>query len=610
MKRSPAKPASRRSRISPRGWRQSGSVVQTWHWVAISLLLVNAAAVPGLTIENSRSLEHRRLPAAMAIDPAGERLFVANESSGSMSVITTSEPHIVTEWPIGQRLADVVVVPSRNLVLTVDTQQHLLRAHRWQDDRLVHIAEIQVPAHPVQLQVDASGSRIAVSSLWARQVSLWQLTEGDTFEPLWVQDLDFAPHHLQFVHTDATLIVADAFGGHLAAVQVSDGQLLRDRVIPAHKIRGLNLTPDGQRLIVSHQMLNGLAHAIRNDVHWGLMMSNDLRWLDLEVLLSSDENFHRQSHMHPLGQPGAGMADPAGIALSSQGVVAVAVQGVDRVLMGVESDFSLRSISVGPGPVDLVFSPEGQRLYVAHRWDDSVSIIDVEDRDPVARISLGPTPEETLVERGRRLFHEARLAHDGWMSCASCHVDGHTNGHLNDNFSDDSFGAPKRVLTLLGVHGTEPLAWNGSKDSLETQVKASLEATMQSPNPPQEEDIAAISAFVRSLTPPPSISQARHRSDAPAEARGAQLFSNLGCRECHAGDQLTSPRNYDVGLIDEQGNREFNPPSLLGISQRPPYFHDARAQDLEAVIDQVRHQLTRDLSSDERADLLAYLRSL
>ena len=50
------------------------------------------------------------------------------------------------------------------------------------------------------------------------------------------------------------------------------------------------------------------------------------------------------------------------------------------------------------------------------------------------------------------------------MSCHSCHTDGHTNGQLNDNLSDfKTFGAPKRVLSLLGKRDTMPLAWNGGR---------------------------------------------------------------------------------------------------------------------------------------------------
>src|SRR2546429_167098 len=83
------------------------------------------------------------------------------------------------------------------------------------------------------------------------------------------------------------------------------------------------------------------------------------------------------------------------------------------------------------------------------------------------RIPLGPQPELSLAERGELLFYDARLSHDGWFSCHSCHTDGHSNGLLNDNLGDGSFGAPKRVLSLLGVRDTGPWAWNGTMPDLE-----------------------------------------------------------------------------------------------------------------------------------------------
>jgi cytochrome c peroxidase len=65
-----------------------------------------------------------------------------------------------------------------------------------------------------------------------------------------------------------------------------------------------------------------------------------------------------------------------------------------------------------------------------------------------------------------------------------------------------------------------------------------------------------------------------------------------------------------VGIHDKQGNTQFNPPSLRGVSQRGPYFHDNRAETLEAVFRDVGHQLDRDLSDAELRDLIAFLNRL
>jgi cytochrome c peroxidase len=79
---------------------------------------------------------------------------------------------------------------------------------------------------------------------------------------------------------------------------------------------------------------------------------------------------------------------------------------------------------------------------------------------------------------------------------------------------------------------------------------------------------------------------------------------------CHVTPRFTSPESYDVGMVDEKGNREFNPPSLRGVSQRRPFFHDNRASTLEDVFLKHRHQLDEALDDEERVALLAFLRSL
>ncbi|HCQ85102.1 MAG TPA: hypothetical protein DIV36_10845, partial [Verrucomicrobiales bacterium] len=41
---------------------------------------------------------------------------------------------------------------------------------------------------------------------------------------------------------------------------------------------------------------------------------------------------------------------------------------------------------------------------------------------------------------------------------------------------------------------------------------------------------------------------------------------------------------YKVGIQDEAGEADFNPPSLRGLSQRDDLFHDNRAHSIEAVL--------------------------
>jgi len=226
-----------------------------------------------------------------------------------------------------------------------------------------------------------------------------------------------------------------------------------------------------------------------------------------------------------------------------------------------------------------------------------------------SHLPLGPTPELGPAERGEQLFFSARLSHASWFSCHSCHVDGHTNGGQSDTFGDDTEGAPKRVLSLLGVGETGPWGWNGKKSTLPKQIHQSAASTMRGKDL-TDKAATDIAAFLKTLQPPPPFQPATTPTDKALVKDGRRLFESLNCTDCHTGTVLTSADVYDVGLVDERGLRKFNPPTLRGVGYRENLFHDKRASNLEEVFTKFEHQFDRKLSGTELKSLLRYLRSL
>ena len=115
---------------------------------------------------------------------------------------------------------------------------------------------------------------------------------------------------------------------------------------------------------------------------------------------------------------------------------------------------------------------------------------------------------------------------------------------------------------------------------------------------------------MKTLQPAPPIDALSDAGERAAVERGRAVFSLRGCSGCHAAPTFTSPRTYDVGLQDELGNHQFNPPSLRGVSQRAAFFHDGRATYLKSVFTVYQHPGKTHIAPDELADLLAYLRSV
>jgi YVTN family beta-propeller protein len=574
------------------------------------------AALHASQIQASEPLMSRALlrrPVALRFSEDGKGLFVANQQSGTISVIDVVAKKVVAEVAVGKTLSSLAILPRQKLLLATDEAAHEVILLKFAAaDQLQIIQRLPVSPYPVSIVIAADGNRCFVASLWSRRLSAIDI-EAESDRPLVLAkqiDLSFAPREQTLLTQENKLAVADAFAGRLAFFDPADLSLQVSKEFPGHNIRGLGVSVDGQKILVAHQMLNDLAHTIQNDVHWGMLMSNDLRWLKVESALAGGKELYHGAHMHPLGEPGKGSGDPGGLDVSAGGTVVVTLSGINHVTLGKEADFSLYRVSVGRRPVAVKISPDSASAFVANRNDDSLSVVSLADREVTATIPLGKQPGLTQIQRGEILFHDANLSHDGWMSCSSCHPSGHANGQLNDNLSDLSFGAPKRVLSLLGQKDTAPYAWNGKVKDFATQIRSSLEKTMQSDEAPQEEQVQSLAAYLDALELPPPLDVLRDTQDKAAVARGRKVFAQHDCARCHAPPTYTSPDVYDVGLKDKEGNIRFNPPSLRGLSHRGPFFHDGSAKTLEEVFQVRKHPRDAAYTPDEVKDLVEFLRSL
>jgi len=581
--------------------------------VPIATCVVSRAHLGDESATN-RSAVRFRGPVALVLLDDGKTLLTANRRSGSISFVDTATAKVANEVPVGKRLSGLVQVSGGDLLLAIDEAAHELILLERKGSSLSIVSRLKVAEYPVSVQITADGSRCYVAALWSRQLSICDVvTAASDQQPAGlmlskVLCLPFAPRKQLLVEGDKRLIVADAFGGILAVIDTTRGEIEALRELPAHNIRGLTLNADGSRLLVSHQILNALARTTPDDVHWGMLMGNVVRALKLENVLAKEADVLRESVVHPVGEAGNAAADPAAIALTATGEIAVVLAGVGEIGFFPENDSAFRRVALGGRPTEVVMSPDGGRAYVADELSDTISVVDVKAAQRISEIRLGPQPQLSLADHGERLFYNGRLSHDGWMSCHSCHTDGHSNGLLNDNLGDGSFGAPKRVLSLLGVEKTGPWAWKGDVTELEAQIKKSIETTMRGRSP-RNEDVEALAAFLRTLVAaPPTISESQR--DLDAIKRGGILFEARQCDRCHVPPEYTSPATYDVGLKDEFNHVRFNPPSLRGVSQRDALFHDNRAASLQEVFTRFKHQLMDDLSDSDRADLIAFLRSL
>ncbi|MCO6457562.1 MAG: hypothetical protein J5I93_19855 [Pirellulaceae bacterium] len=568
-------------------------------WTLIAGLLC-AQASADAAIAAGELPSHVRRPVALV--PAGDVVLVANQHSGTLSVLDVRAGQVVSEHPVAGRISHLVPHPGRADAWVLDEAGHRLLAVTRGGGGLQVVQVADLPAYPVRAAVWPEGRRVLVSSLWSRRLTVlrmdesWERTLGRS-----ELALDFPPRELLWLPDERRLLVADAFGGRLAVVDVAAERVERVRQLDAHNLRGLALSGDGRTLYLTHQSLDSSAWTDRDDVHWGILMTNALHGVPVESLLRGEGDPLRDAWIERLGQVGRAAGDPGPVWLDHQGRLAVALSGVGEV--SVTGGSYAQSVAVGSRPVALCVV--GDLLLAANHLDDSVSVIDLGEGQVVRTISLGPAPELTASQRGERLFFDARLSHDRWMSCHSCHSEGHTIERLSDTLGDGGYGAPKRILSLLGTGRAGPWAWNGSSESLEDQIQKSVRSTMHGAELSADQ-VRDLVAYLHTLEPPPPP---RPVKSAEVEL-GRQVFQREGCQQCHRPPTYTSAGVYDVRLTDRLGARRFNPPSLLGVGQRDLLLHDGLATSLEQVILELRHPAGRSLDPDDARALLEFLRSL
>lgn len=575
--------------------------------ILLSILMLPSQADGG---ESRLRVQHRRPAAAVLIDD-GTRLCVANRRSGTLSLLDVTTRNVF-EKQIGQQLSDIVELPGSGTLLVTDFAGGAVIVVKSSAEGLQIVDRADVAAWPESIAVNESGDLVCVASLWSRRLTILSrvsavASEDDQLKKLHDVDLPFASRAIEFV--DATqVVVADSFGGRLAVVDCAAGTKTVEHELSIHNVRDMTVGNEG-RLYLTCQRLNSKAYTDRDDIHWGVLMANEILAIDIDSLLR-DGGGALMTERISLGGPGEGAGDPEAVFVTPEKFV-VTLAGTDELAIVERVGVRESRISTGKRPLDVLHDKSTDRVFVVNSLSDSVSIVDLAENRTVDTISLGPSPSLGAVERGEAAFFNAGLSLESWMSCHSCHTDGHTNNGLADTLGDGDFGDAKRVPTLRGVWSTGPWAWNGSEHQLHGQIRKSVSTTMHA-SEVDDDLILDLTAYVSKLNRSPSLAVARGKGPHPTvEYKAREVFETAGCSACHNGfTSYTTDDVFDVGLNDAHGNSQFNPPSLSGISQRDRLFHDGRARSIEDVLMRFEHPVGDTVSERERKILIEFLEAL
>ena len=284
-------------------------------------------------------------------------------------------------------------------------------------------------------------------------------------------------------------------------------------------------------------------------------------------------------------------------------------------------------IPVGRNPKGVALSPDGARLYVANRLDDTVSVIDTAARKVVRTIELGGPAELTPQRRGEQLFFDARFAFHGGFSCSNCHLESTFDG-LQWDLEPDGFGVDIVDNRLLeDVDGTEPFKWNGGNPDLETECGPRTEKYFYRSQSYSREELGDLVSYIKSMPLRPNRYRLPNGELTAAQERGKDIFERTRrkdgtpipesnqCGFCHSGRHYTNQKQVDVGS-GKWSDRSpiIDVPQLTNIALTAPYLHDGSARSLEEIWTVFNpkdtHGVTNDLVKDELNDLIEYLKTL
>jgi YVTN family beta-propeller protein len=295
--------------------------------------------------------------------------------------------------------------------------------------------------------------------------------------------------------------------------------------------------------------------------------------------------------------------------------------------LSASAEYVSSRIPVGHNPRGVALSPDGKRLYVANRLDDTISVIDTAAEKVVLTIDLGGPKEVNALRRGERLFYTAEFAFQGGFGCSNCHIDSTIDG-LEWDLEPDGFG--KDIVdnrSLENLAGTEPFKWNGGNPDMPTECGPRTEKFFFRSQSFNQQQLTDLVTFVYSLPNRPNRYRDAKGDLTAAQERGKSIFERTNskngsaiaesnqCAFCHSGPKYTDRQQIDVGSGKSTDRSPvIDVPQLLNLAYSAPYLHDGSARSLEEIWTVFNpkdtHGVTNDLTKDELNDLIEYLKTL
>ena len=315
----------------------------------------------------------------------------------------------------------------------------------------------------------------------------------------------------------------------------------------------------------------------------------------------------------------------------------------DRDLTRFDLDFDLPDhlLPEFPAPIYLTTRPDlgdvskGKLVTLANFHELFDEILNPKQLEGL-RLLLTPFPQQQFNATDDR---RALTAHEG-VACLDCHSNGHTNaathtvGDIRPNEHRHRIDTPTlRGVNIQRLFGSQR-ALKTVEDFTEFEQRAAYfdgdpeTATKKGVNVLERgSQVHFMAEFQEILDFPPApkldvFGKLDPAKASESELRGEQVFNGKGqCSTCHMPPYYTDntmhnlrvERFFEEKMINGRKASADGPIKtfpLRGIKDSPPYLHDDRLLTLEDTVEFFNLVLGVKLSDTEKADLVAFLRTL
>ncbi|AKU21339.1 cytochrome b6 [Massilia sp. NR 4-1] len=316
-------------------------------------------------------------------------------------------------------------------------------------------------------------------------------------------------------------------------------------------------------------------------------------------------------------------------------------EGRDLNRFDLEFDLPDHFLPEFPAPIFLTTRPDlgdvskGKQLTIDNFYDIFNGTLNPKQLEGL-RLLLTPFPQQQFNQtEDRRSTKPSR-----GVACFDCHANGHTNGstHLVGDIRPQPFRHRIETPTLRGVNIQRLFGSQRGLKTIEDFTEFEQRAAYFDGDPviatkkgvnilERGSQVHFMSEFQSLLDFPPApkldvFGKLDPKKATAAELRGQTVFHGKGqCVSCHAlpfytdnlMHNLKTERFYKPRTIAGHtmvGDGPIKTFPLRGIKESPPYLHDGRLLTLEDTVEFFNLVLETKLDEKEKADLVAFLRTL